>query len=142
MNNGNSTVPRAALAQRITLSEGEVRRLEALWASRWRREPTPLELQGLLEEEIREEILYREALALDLDKGDMVIKRFLAQKVGMMVADLAAMRKQDPAEIRAWFERNLERFALPPRVSFRHLYFSFDLRPAQAHHDATTALAI
>ncbi len=141
MNNGNSTVRQAAPAQRITLSEGEVRRLEALWASRWRREPTPLELRGLLEEEIREEILYREALAMDLDKGDMVVKRFLAQKVGMMVADLAAMRKQDPAEIRAWFERNLERFALPPRVSFRHLYFSFDLRPARAHHDATKALA-
>ena len=136
----NGKARQAAPAQRITLTEGEVRRLEALWTSRWRREPTLLELQGLLEEEVREEILYREALALDLDKGDMVIKRFLAQKVGMMVSDLAAMRKQDPAEIKAWFERNLERFAQPPRVSFRHLYFSFDLRQAQAHHDAAALL--
>ena len=141
MSNADSKVRQAAPAQRIRLTEGDVRRMEALWTSRWRREPTPLELQGLLEEEVREEILYREALTLDLDKNDMVIKRFLAQKVGMMVADLAAMRKQDPAEVRAWFERNLERFAQPPRASFRHLYFSFDLRPAHAHDDATAALA-
>jgi peptidyl-prolyl cis-trans isomerase C len=131
----------AKVAQRITLSDSDVRRLVALWASRWRREPTPEELQGLLEEEVREEILYREALTLDLAKDDMVVKRYLAQKVGMMVADLAALRKRDPAEVRAWFERNRERFALPPRVSFRHLYFSFDLRQAQTRQDATAALA-
>ena len=141
MNSADSKVRQAAPAQRIRLTEGEVRRIEALFTSRWRREPTPLELQGLLEEEVREEILYREALTLDLDKNDMVIKRFLAQKVGMMVADLAAMRKQDPAEIRTWFERNLERFAQSPRASFRHLYFSFDLRPGHAHDDASAALA-
>lgn len=141
MNYAEGKVRQAAPAQRIRLTEGDVRRMEALWTSRWRREPTPLELQGLLEEEVREEILYREALTLDLDKNDMVIKRFLAQKVGMMVADLAAMRKEDPMEVRAWFERNLERFAQPPRASFRHLYFSFDLRPAHAHDDATAALA-
>jgi len=127
-------------AQRITLSESDVRRVAALWTSRWRRAPTPDELHGLLEEEVREEILYREALTMNLDKGDMVVKQYLAQKIGMMMADLAALRKRDQAEIRAWFERNRERFAEPPRMSFRHLYFSFDLRGTQARHDAATAL--
>lgn len=45
-----------------------------------------------------------------------------------MVADLAALRKHAPAEIRAWFEQHRERFALPPRASFRHIYFSVDRR--------------
>lgn len=126
---------------RISLSASDLRRLEVLWTSRWRRAPTPTELRGLLEEEVREEILYREALALGLDKGDMVVKRYLAQKIGMMVADLAALRRRDSTEIRVWFERNRERFARPPRVSFRHVYFSVDLRQAQARDDAAAAMA-
>jgi len=49
MNNAEGKVRQAAPAQRIRLTEGDVRRMEALWTSRWRREPTPVELQGLLE---------------------------------------------------------------------------------------------
>jgi len=79
-------------------------------------------------------------LAVGLDRGDTVVKRYLAQKMGMIVADLAALRRQGPEEVKAWFKRSGVRFALPPRASFRHIYFSFDLRHGEAEHDAATAL--
>ena len=46
----------------------------------------------------------------------------------------------EPDELRTWYEANRDQFVLPPRVSFRHLYFSFDRRGARARDDAAAAL--
>src|SRR5262249_25132990 len=88
-----------------------------------------------------EEVLYREALALGLDKGDTIVKRRLAQKMDFLAEDLSAVSEPTSAELAAWFESNAERFALEPRVSFRHLYFSPDRSGPRAREDAERALA-
>lgn len=43
--------------------------------------PTQQEIQKLVEDDIHKEVLYREALAIGLDKDDMVIRHRLAQKM-------------------------------------------------------------
>ena len=83
-------------------------------------------MRALIEQRVSEEILFREAVALGLDKDDEIIKRRLAQKMDFLAADIAALQDPGDAELRAWYAQNSDRFALPPRASFRHLYFSFD----------------
>ena len=95
----------------------------------------------MVENKVQQEILYREALAMGLDKNDEIVKRRMAQKMQFLAEDVAAAREPTTAELRSWFEKNSAKFAQPPRLSFRHLYFSPDRRGARARDDAAQALA-
>ena len=118
-----------------------VRQLQMGFAAQWERQPTPEELSGLVENRVREEVLYREALAMGLDKDDDIVKRRMAQKMQFLAEDVANAHEPTTAELKAWFEKNGDKFALPGRVTFRHLYFSPDRRGQRAHDDAVKALA-
>ena len=67
--------------RRITIDEYELQALAALWQAQWRRPPTRDELTRLVVDRVREEVLYREALALDLDENDVLVRRRLAEKL-------------------------------------------------------------
>jgi parvulin-like peptidyl-prolyl isomerase len=124
----------------IELTIGDISQLVQVFRSQWRRDPTPEELRQLVEDKAREEILYREALALGLDKDDTIVKRRMAQKMQFLAEDVAAAREPTVEELGTWYEANRDQFAFPPRVSFRHLYFSPDRRQAGARDDAAAAL--
>jgi hypothetical protein len=66
---------RPAASKEIRLSLDEISQLTLLHQSQWRRLPTPQELQRLVENKVQQEILYREALAMGLDKDDEIVKR-------------------------------------------------------------------
>ena len=136
-----SAGPATAASKQIRLSQGEIAQLTLLFQSQWRRPPTPQELERLVENKVQQEILYREALAMGLDKDDEIVKRRMAQKMQFLAEDVAAAREPTAAELKAWFEQNSDRFAQPPRLSFRHLYFSTDRRGERARDDARQALA-
>ena len=76
---------------RIILKEPDIDRLINLWERKWQRLPTRQELQGMIEQQVREEVLYREALAMGLDKNDTVVRRRLAQKMEFISNDLASL---------------------------------------------------
>jgi hypothetical protein len=95
----------------------------------------------MVENKVQQEILYREALAMGLDKDDEIVKRRMAQKMQFLAEDVAAAREPTTAELRSWFEKNSAKFAQPPRLSFRHLYFAPDRRGPRARNDAEQALA-
>jgi peptidyl-prolyl cis-trans isomerase C len=125
----------------IHLSFDELAQLALLFQSQWRREPTWEEFNRLVENKVQMEILHREALAMGLDKDDEIIKRRMAQKMQFLAEDVAAMREPATDELKAWYEKNSELFAMPSRFSFRHLYFSPDRRGARAKDDTAMALA-
>jgi hypothetical protein len=127
-------------SRRIEVTADDLRQMSLTWLAQGRAAPTPDELRSLVESWVREEMLYREALALGLDQGDTIVKRRLAQKMEFLFEDLSALRKPTSAELARWFEEHGERFALPARATFRHLYFSPDRRGAQARDDAARAL--
>ena len=131
----------SASSKEIRLSLDEISQLPLLHQSQWRRPPTVQELQRLIENKVQQEILYREALAMGLDKDDEIVKRRMAQKMQFLAEDVAAAREPTTAELRSWFEENSAQFAQPPRLSFRHLYLSPDRRGARARADAEQALA-
>ena len=128
-------------SKEIRLSVDEIAQLTLLYQSQWRRPPTPQELAGMVETKVQQEVLYREALAMGLDKDDEIVKRRMAQKMQFLAEDVAAAREPTPAELKSWFEKNSVKFAQPSRLSFRHLYFAPDRRGTLARTDAEQALA-
>lgn len=127
-------------ANRIVITEDDLKQVTLVWMSQGRPPPTEQQLQALIETKVREEVLYREALALGLDKDDAIVKRQLARKMEFVTEDLSKLEEPKPHDLRTWYEHHKERFALPPRASFRHLYFSPDRRGVRARADAEAAL--
>jgi hypothetical protein len=127
--------------ERIELTPDDLRQIGFAWVAQGRAAPSPEEMRILADTRVREEVLYREALALGLDEGDAIIRRRLAQKMEFLFEDVAKLREPTRDELRAWFASNAERFTLPGRVTFRHLYFSPDRRGERAREDAARALA-
>jgi peptidyl-prolyl cis-trans isomerase C len=127
-------------SKNIELTIDDLRQLEIYFESQWHRPPTEQEFVGLVESKVREEILYREALAMGLDKDDTIVKRRMAQKMEFLAEDVAKAHQPTPKELKTWYQNNSARFALPSRATFRHLYFSPDHRGKQAHDDAVKAL--
>lgn len=133
--------PATPSSRQIVFSIDEVEQLALQFESQWHRAPTPEELDRLVDGRVEEEILYREALDMGLDKNDTIVKRRMAQKLQFLAEDVAAAREPSDAELKAWYEQNQGRFAQPARLGFRHLYFSPDRRGAHAHDDAAKALS-
>jgi hypothetical protein len=133
--------PKDARPTRIALTADDLRQLEVGFRAQWQRPPSPEEMTGLLENKIRQEVLYREALALGLDKEDTIVKRRMAQKMEFLAEDAASAHEPTSDELKGWFEKNTKLFTVPGRITFRHLYFSPDRRGARARGDAALALA-
>ncbi len=128
-------------SHQIVLSLDELGQMHAFFVSQWHREPTPVEFQAMIEDKVREEVLYREGIAMGLDKDDTIVKRRMAQKMQFLAEDVASAHEPATEELKAWFEKNSSKFALPSRYSFRHLYFSPDKRGNNVQIDALKALA-
>jgi peptidyl-prolyl cis-trans isomerase C len=133
--------PVPAPSRQIVLTFDQIGRLAMVFQSQWGREPTTRELDQLVEADVKEEILYREGLALGLDKDDEIVRRRMAQKMQFLAEDVAAAHMPTDAELSTWFDQNKRLFEEPARVSFRHLYFSPDRRGGNAHAEAEGALA-
>lgn len=103
-------------SMRIEVSANDVELLHARWIKQWQRPPTERELEGLIEAHIREEVLYREALALGLDSDDTIVRRRMAQKMEFLVADVAVPTEPDEAELRAYFETKQEHYHAKSRT--------------------------
>jgi peptidyl-prolyl cis-trans isomerase C len=126
---------------RIVLTDDDLKQLATTWIAAGRAPPSPEQMQRLVEDRIREEVLYREALALGLDKDDTIVKRQLARKMEFLAEDVSKLEEPKPGELKAWYEKNKGRFALPPRVTFRHVYLSPDRRGSMVRADAERALS-
>jgi hypothetical protein len=124
----------------IEVSAGTIAWLGEGFAKQWHRAPDARELRGLVDDHVREEILYREALAMGLDRNDTIVRRRMAQKVQFLGEDIVASATPDESALRAFFEKNADKYAQPGNVSFRHIYFSKDRRGANLEADARAAL--
>jgi hypothetical protein len=126
--------------RRIELTADDLRQIRIAWLAQGRPTLSADEMQQLVDARVREEILYREALALGLDKDDAIVRRRMAQKMEFLFEDVAALREPTTDDLRAWFGEHAPRFTLPARVTFRHLYFSPDRRGPHVRDDAARAL--
>ena len=127
-------------SNRIVLTSDDFEQLGVTWLAQGRAPPSPEQMQSLIELRVREEVLYREGVALGLDKDDTIVKRRIAQKMEFLAEGAAIESNPAPDTLRTWFKENAERFSLPARISFRHLYFSPDRRGEHAQEAAVKAM--
>ena len=126
--------------RRIEVTGGEVERLRARWTAQWGRPPTGAELQALIEGAVDEEILFREAQRLGLDRDDAIVRRRLAQKLTFVLEDAADRAVPAADDVEDYFARHAERYRRPARTTFDHVFLSADRR-ADAAGDAVALLA-
>jgi hypothetical protein len=105
----------------IVVSRGRIEHLAAGFTRAWQRPPTAQELSGLVDDYVREEVYYREAIAMGLDRDDTVIRRRLRQKLEFLLDDAAAAEPSD-AELEAFRQLHASRFRDEPRITFDHVY--------------------
>lgn len=110
-------------APAIKITGADTDWLKEMWTRQWRRPPTDEELARLVADHLREEVLAREAKALELDVGDTVIRRRLAQKMAFLLDGTIQVAEPPEAELRALYERCPDLVRTPPRVSFTQVFF-------------------
>lgn len=122
----------------IAVTDEQVDALRARWDAQWSRPPTGRELRGLIDEAVREEILYREALRLGLERGDPIVRRRLAQKMTFMLEDNTELPALADREVDEYFAAQAGRYREPVRTTFRHVFL--DERRADPRGDAAALL--
>lgn len=120
--------------RRIVVNAGTVDSIKQRFFRMWQRNPTTQELQGLIEDHVLEEIYYREALALGIDKNDPVIRRRLRQKMEIYTDNLAATLAPTEQELQRYLQHHPDKFKTEPRYSFQQIYLNSDAPPEQLTH--------
>jgi peptidyl-prolyl cis-trans isomerase C len=111
----------------IRISNKDVYRIASLWEKQYGSIPSPVQLQSLLDNYIREEILYREGLEAGLIKDDEVVRRRIAQKQEFLFQDLAVIEDPTNDQLKKYYEEKKSKYAVPEKLSFSHIYFSPDI---------------
>jgi len=122
----------------IVIKQTKVDTMRASYLKQRGRAPMANEIEDILENEIREELLYREAIALGLDKEDGVIRRRLAQKMKYLFEDLAVIDEPSDADLEKFLKENASKFTLPGTRSFYQVYID----PKKHKNDLDEALKI
>ncbi len=125
----------------IVVSSAQVEVLAKGWARTWQRPPKPDQVENIIDEYIREEIYYREALKLGLEHDDIIIRRRLRQKMEFLAEDFHQENDPGDEELQGFLEAHSDEFREPAVLTFRHIYFSPDRRGDSAPDDARHVLA-
>lgn len=133
---GNAVDP---TSRTITIGEAEVTQLVAGWEQTWQREPNPAEINGLIQDSIKEEIYYREGLRLGLDKDDTVIRRRIRSKMEALTSARIDAARPDEKTLQIWLATHAARYAKGASYSFDQVYVGGN-DPAQTLARARTML--
>ena len=125
---------------RIIISEAQINHLVTLWSKKRQRSPTQVELEGMIKQQVREEIMVREALAMGLDKNDSIIRRRLAQKIEFITSDLAALAEPTETELSNYLSTHSEQFSLPARIDFVQVFINPEKRGVDTDDYANSLL--
>jgi hypothetical protein len=133
--------PIVATPERIHVDAARIEQLALGFRRTWQRPPAQDELDGLVAEFVREEILYREALAIGLDRDDTIVRRRMRQKLEFLSEDVAAVEDPDDATLSRYLAQHADAYRVEPLVALRQIFFSPDRRGDAASLDAQAALA-
>ncbi len=127
---------------RIVVDAATEYRLAATYQQQYGAAPSNEQLQFLIDHYVRQEILYREGVALGLDRDDEIVRRRIAQKYEFLQQDASIVGEPSDAEIEAFYRAHRERYAVPETVSFSHVYFSPDSGDVASELRARDALVL
>ena len=123
----------------IVIYDDEIESLIASWQEQVGREPSKDEISKIINQLVEEEILYREALKLGLDKNDIIIKRRLAQKLGFLRQEINT-KEPSQKDLQDYFLKHKSDYFQDVKYTFTHLYFSKDQQGLKRAQDALSKL--
>ena len=109
---------------KIVITQGLIDHLAIGFAKTWQRPPTEQEMEGLIRDHVREEVFYREAIAMGLDQDDTVIRRRLRQKMEFVSDDIAARTEPTDDDLNAYLRSHADAFRIEQRFTFQQVYLN------------------
>jgi hypothetical protein len=125
----------------IVITQGTLENLVTGFTRTWQRPPTQEELRGLMTDHVREEVAYRQAVAMGLDRDDTIVRRRLQQKLEFLSDDLSARVTPTDADLEAFLQSHADNFKTETTLSFRQIYLNPQLHGAKLHRDEVRLLA-
>ncbi len=120
--------------QRVVVSVGRIEQLATVFGKIWQRPPTSEELKGLIDDFVLEEIYYRQAVAMGIDRDDTIIRRRLRQKLEFLTDDVSTFVEPTDEELAAYLNDNQDKFRPSATYKFRQVYVN-----PEKHGDNTAA---
>lgn len=124
----------------IVVTRGQQEHLVNVFTRTWQRPPTEDEFRGLVQDYIREEIAFREGVAMGFDEGDTVIRRRMRQKLELLTDEIVSISEPSDEDLQAFLDENQDRFRIEATFDLRHIFISRDRRGASAEADANALL--
>ena len=112
-----SDAPKAP-ADHIVITPQRIAQISTQFSSVWKRAPTHDEMNALIEGDIREEVYYRDALALGLDRNDAIVRRRLRQKMEFLTGTSTYLKGPSSDELEAYLAANDKAYRYDPRLAF------------------------
>lgn len=120
---------RPAEPKRIEVTMDQMEQMATQFAASWLRPPTESEFQGLLDNHVRNEVYYREALILGLEKNDQVIQNRLRQKLELLMDNMASVNVPSEQMLATFLQENADDFKRDYEVSFMQVYVNPENHP-------------
>jgi hypothetical protein len=126
---------------KIVVTPGKVEQLVTGFSRTWHRPPSQEEFDGLVEDYVKEEVFYREAVAMGLDKDDTIVRRRMRQKLEFLTEDTIAAALPTDQDLQSWLDKHPDKFRVEPEVAFSQVYFNTSRRGDSALAAASKVLA-
>lgn len=105
----------------IIVTSGQIEHMVSLFLKTRQRVPSDTELRGLIDNFVLEEVLYREAIAIGLERDDTIIRRRLRQKMEFLVDDFSVVEPTDE-DLQHYLDANSDRYHSDARISFEQVH--------------------
>ncbi len=132
--------PSVKADHRITITQPNLDSLATAWLKRNGRPPSAQEREQQLEHYIREQVLYREAMAMGLDQDDVIVRRRLAQKMKYLFNDLSLIPEPTEIELGSFLSEHSSNFTSPATITFSQIYLDPSQRDQEINRDAKQLL--
>jgi hypothetical protein len=127
-----SNVEKAAFDNRkIIITQADLDSLATSWLKAKGRPASEEERERQLKYHIREQVLYREAMIMGLDKNDVIVRRRLAKKMNYLFDDLTVVSEPNEQELEKFISEHASLFTRLAEVSFSQVF----LEPAEHGRD-------
>ena len=125
--------------RRIVVDEPVVAALAERWTATYHAAPAPADLDGLIRDYVRDQVYYREALRLGLDRDDQVVLRRMRNKMEALATSAAEAATPSDAQLQALIDRDPARYAGETRFTFEQVYLGADSPASRARGRASLA---
>ena len=122
---------------KIVVTRGHIENMAAVHERTWQRPPSEQDMKSLIDAYVREEVLYREGVALGLHRDDALIRRRVRQKMELLAEEAHALAQPSDSDLQAYLDAHRGRFEIESRVSFRQVY----LDPGRGGRDIDREMA-